>query len=514
MKKKLLESLRSLRSFIWPIYGSEHKKFIPMLVIFFLVYFNYNLLRAAKDTLIVTAPDSGAEAIPFIKVWVVLPMAFFFTYVFAKLSSKFNREKVIYIMLSIFLAFFFIFAFFLYPARDLLHPTHLAKILAHNLPTGFKGLIAIFQNWTLTLFYVMSEEWSTIISTVLIWGFANEVTSVLEAKRFYALFGLGANVATIVSGEAATHLSHHVYNPHFLFGSTAWEQSFTLISATVIFVILLIMLMFKLFVAKSSSAAPEPEPETKQTKQSFMKSFSYLAKSKYLICIAIIVVTYNMVINLIEVIWKNQVMLLYPNPSDYNSYMGQVTTAMGIFATIIAIFFSGNLLRKFTWSFTALITPIAILASGIAFFYFLLFKDFASSLTLIFGLSPLVMNVFFGSLQNCISRACKYTVFDATKEIAFIPLSPDSKRKGKAAIDGVGSRLGKSGGSVIHQTLLISCSTIAAIAPYVAGIFLIISGVWIAAAVSLGKQFNELITNNEKISIEEKNRQDKALAGS
>jgi AAA family ATP:ADP antiporter len=475
-----------------------------MFIIFFLVYFNYNLLRAAKDTLIVTAPDSGAEAIPFIKVWIVLPMAFLFTYIFTRLSNKFNREKVIYIMLSIFLIFFFIFAFFLYPARDFLHPTHLAQSLAQHLPKGFKGLIAIFQNWTLTSFYVMSEEWSTIISTVLIWGFANEVTSVSEAKRFYALFGLGANVATIVSGETATYMSKQVYNPNFLFGSTAWDQSFFIISATVIFVIVLIMCMFKFFVAKSNSE-PEKTEESESTKQSFAKSFSYLTKSKYLMCIAIIVITYNIVINLIEVIWKNQVKILYPNPSDYNSYMGQVTTVMGIMATIIALFFSSNLLRKFSWSFSALITPIAILISGLAFFYFFLFKDFTTILTITLGISPLVMNVFFGSMQNCISRACKYTLFDATKEIAFIPLSPDSKRKGKAAIDGVGSRVGKSGGSLIHQTLLISFSTISAIAPYVAMIFFAVCGIWIAAAVSLGRQFNQLVHSNEKISIEEKN---------
>ena len=84
------------RSFFWPIYRSEYKKFIPMLIIFFLISFNYNLLRVAKETIIVTAPQSGAEAIPFIKVWVMLPMAFLLTSIFSKLSNRFGREKVFY----------------------------------------------------------------------------------------------------------------------------------------------------------------------------------------------------------------------------------------------------------------------------------------------------------------------------------------------------------------------------------------------------------------------------------
>lgn len=33
------------------------------------------------------------------------------------------------------------------------------------------------------------------------WGFANDIVSVSEAKRFYPLFGLGANFALIFSGQ-------------------------------------------------------------------------------------------------------------------------------------------------------------------------------------------------------------------------------------------------------------------------------------------------------------------------
>ena len=89
-----------------------------MLAIFFLISFNYNLLRASKDSLIVTAKNSGAEAIPFIKVWVILPMAILLTFIFTRLANRFTREKVFYIMMTGFISFFFLFAFFLYPARD------------------------------------------------------------------------------------------------------------------------------------------------------------------------------------------------------------------------------------------------------------------------------------------------------------------------------------------------------------------------------------------------------------
>ena len=36
---------------------------------FFCILFNYTILRDTKDVLVVTAPGSGAEIIPFLKTW-------------------------------------------------------------------------------------------------------------------------------------------------------------------------------------------------------------------------------------------------------------------------------------------------------------------------------------------------------------------------------------------------------------------------------------------------------------
>src|SRR3990172_8535654 len=104
-----------LRGFLWPIHVSELRRFVPMFLIFFLICFNYSILRATKDALIVTAPSSGAEALPFLKVWAILPMALLFTFIFTRLSNRFTREKVFYVMMSIFIVFFLIFTFFLFP---------------------------------------------------------------------------------------------------------------------------------------------------------------------------------------------------------------------------------------------------------------------------------------------------------------------------------------------------------------------------------------------------------------
>lgn len=61
--------------------------------------------------------------------------------------------------------------------------------------------------------------------------------------------------------------------------------------------------------------------------------------------------------------------------------------------------------------------------------------------------------------------------------------------KGKAAIDVICNPLGKSGGALIQQFMIISFGSLAASTPYLGGILLVIVLLWLNAARSLDKQF-------------------------
>lgn len=487
------------RAYLWPIHGYELKKLMPMLLIFFLISFSYNVLHTMKDALVVTARGAGAEAIPFIKFWAMLPGAIFMTFLYTRLSNRFNREVVAYTILSIFLGYFFLFAFVLYPARASLHPHETIDTLQALLPAGFKGITALFRNWTFTIFYVMAELWSNIILSLLFWGFANQITRLNEAKRFYGLFGIGINISGVFAGQSTAYFSRMTFNPALPFGDDAWSQSMVILLSMVIISGVAAMILFR-WLNRSILTNPVYYDESSVKQEGEMKgklslrdSFRYLARSKYLISIAVIVISYNIVINLVEVLWKHEVKELYPNPSDYNAYMGHVKIWIGAFATFASLFISGNSIRKFGWTATAMMTPIVLLLTSVGFFAFFFMKDQPVASWSIFSqMTPLTLVVFFGSAQNVLSRAAKYTVFDSTKEMAFVPLTAESKLKGKAAIDGVCSRLGKSGGSVIHQSLLVTFYTFTASAPYVAAVLFGIILVWLGAIRVLGLKFAEI----------------------
>lgn len=484
------------RAYLWPVHRYELKKLIPMLLLFFFISFDYNVLRTLKDSLLITAKSSGAEVIPFVKVWAMFPGAILMTLLFTWLSNKYRRETVFYIILAIFLSYFFIFTFVLYPIRDLIHPHGWADAMEKILPIGFKGLVAMFRYWTFTLFYVMSELWSNIVLAMLFWGFANQVTRLGEAKRFYGLFGVGANFSGIFAGQASVFCCQYTQGASLPFGEDAWHQSLILMISLVLVGGGVAIAIFRWMNTQVLSDPRFYDPATNRTegevqgKLSLKQSFAFLLRSKYLLCIALIVVSYNLVINLTEVLWKHQVKELYPNPHDYTLYMNHIVSIIGLFATFASLFVAGNAIRKGGWTFTAMLTPAILLLTSIGFFSFFFMQG--SSAEILMGMTPLAMVVFFGSAQNVLCRAAKYSVFDATKEMSFVPLNPESKLVGKAAIDGVCSRLGKSGGSVIHQGLLITFSTFAASSPYIAAILFSIIGVWVLAVRMLGKQFNAL----------------------
>ena len=169
-EKKIL----GISAFTW-------QKIIPLGIMFFCILFNYTILRDTKDVLVVTAPGSGAEIIPFLKTWVNLPMAIGFTVIYTKLANVLSQEQLFYTCILPFIAFFWAFAFVFYPVRDMLHPTALCENLLEQMGPRFAGPIAIVRNWTYCLFYVMAELWGSVVVSVLFWGLANTVTTVDEA---------------------------------------------------------------------------------------------------------------------------------------------------------------------------------------------------------------------------------------------------------------------------------------------------------------------------------------------
>lgn len=491
-----------IRSFFWPIHNFELKKLLPMLFLFFFISFNYSILRGIKDTLVINAAGSpGAEIIPYLKLWFVIPLAIVYMLVFSKLSNTLSRERLFYVSTSPFIIFFAIFAFVLYPLKDIIH---FPELTISFLPDGF---VAMFRIWSFSLFYVMAELWGSVMLSLMFWGFANAITKVSESKRFYALFGIGANIALIVAGSVTGYFAG-IQNT-VAAGVDAMQITLNYLTGTFLLAsasILGIYWWINRYVLTDSRFYDPTQVKKKKSKpkMSLVDSFKYLGSSKYLLFIAVLVIAYGISINLIEVTWKAQVKNLMVEQhgvagaqNAYLSFMGDYFKYIGITTIFLMLFVTSNLLRMFGWTFTALVTPVVLAITGLGFFALIIFKDFFSPMVSTLGLSTLGVAVVFGTIQNVVSKAAKYSMFDPTKEMTYIPLDEESKVKGKAAIDVVGGRLGKAGGSLIQQALFL-VGPLAVVTPYIAIITFLIIAAWIYSGARLGTEFNKKNEEMEK----------------
>ncbi|CAI5991737.1 unnamed protein product, partial [Closterium sp. NIES-64] len=468
------------------------KKIIPLGIIFFCILFNYTILRDTKDVLVVTAPGSGAEIIPFLKTWVNLPMA---------------------------IGFMLLFAFVIYPLRHVLHPTAFAEHLLSVMGPRFMGPISILRNWSFCLFYVMAELWGSVVVSVLFWGFANQICTVDEAKQFYPLFGLGANVALIFSGRTVKYFS--ALRGQLPPGVDGWGISLQGMMSIVVAFGLVICGVYWWVDRNVVNDPSLPKGTGKKKvrpggldwgikskpKMSMGESMKFLLSSRYVRDLAMLVVAYGISINLVEVTWKSKIKAQFPNPNDYSSFMGDFSSMTGI-VTFAMMLLSRVIFRKYGWGTAALITPTVLLLTGVAFFGLVLCGGPLTPALASIGMTPLLAAVYVGAAQNIFSKSAKYSLFDPCKEMAYIPLDEETKVKGKAAIDVVCNPLGKSGGALIQQFLIFAFGSLANSTPYLGAILLGIVVAWLAAARSLDAQFTPLAAEElqEKKAEAEENK--------
>ncbi len=493
----LTQDFSKWRRRLWPFHRSEIKKLLPLVLIKFLISLAYCILTNLKEGLVVTAEGSGAEVIPVLKGWVVLPAAFVMAIVYSKLSHVLKKKTLFYTVLGGFLTAIFLYGFILYPNAEFFTPTASSDWLLQKLGTKYSHWIAIYRNWIHSLLFLTAELWGAVVILLMFWGFANDVTNVSEAKRSYNMYIAAGDVAAFSTGPIVCFIIKKLNIFPYIFTVQ------TLLSITILigFVIMWIYWWVNKNVIDHMRIQKAPSNPKIKEKVTLLDGFKLISKSPYLLGIAVLVIGYGLCMTLIEVSWKANVKLLYPKAADFQIFTSKVMSSVGFIAFIISMFFGTNIIRRFGWRFSALISPVLVGGTGILFFVALMFKDYLSIFTGLLGITPLTFIVFLGAFQNVSSKVTKYAFFDPTKEMAYIPLSQKEKVRGKAAIEVVGSRLGKSGASWIQIVFLdlFGSGSILSISNLLVPIIVLTTVCWIYSVNHLGKEFSEKTTTPAKI---------------
>jgi AAA family ATP:ADP antiporter len=443
---------KSLKNFLWPIHRKEHRVFLPLALINFCVLFNYTVLRNLKDALLITAEESGAEVIGFVKTWFILPSSLMLTFVLGSLSLKVRRSHLFVMILAPFLAFFFVFGQWIYPNLSLIQISpEWVKSLKVQYP-HFQWIFPIVGNWALVLFYILSELFGSASICYGFWLLANASTRLDQAKRFYPFFGIIGNIALFLAGALTERTSSLISEvPEKIVSYQTLIITFFGLLAIVLSYFLWFLALRNQTDPKNASPTLPDVSEKLSSKQSF---YQILKKSPVIRYLILLVFAYGCCINLAELTWKHKIHLLYPNFVDYNQYMGAYTQRIGLLSLFLPLL-GGFLLRKIGWLKVALITPSVLGLTGFGFFIANLFPSLSTFFGQLMGVSSLEFLVLSGSWLTIFSKSSKYALFDPTKEMVYIPLSNELKKKGKAAVDLAGTRFGKGVSSFYQQIFLI-----------------------------------------------------------
>ncbi len=439
---------------VFPITREERKKVFLLLVLKFLISFVYCILTSLKDTILVTAKYSAAEVIPIIKGSLIFPISVVVLLLYTKLNNHLKQTTLFYGTVLFFFTFILLYGFVLYPNADGVSPHAKADLLSACTGGKYLHWIAVFRHWIHVLFFILAELWGQFVLMVLYWSFVNNVCNIYDAKRFYALFIAAGDVALIVTAPLILAYTKKYKHIGFLFT----------VQALLVYVALLCLLIIGIYtwanrIVQPNTGGTNPSVSNKKLRLSLWDSLKHVASSRYLMGLGTMMVACSLSINLVEGTWKSYLKEVFNKSSDYQIFTSQISFWTGVLALVTSLFFSGSILRKIGWKATARIAPITIGIMGCLFFFLsyartnlgLLSHGMSSKLALYLAI--------FGGIQNMAAKVVKYTFYDKTTQMAYIPLDPESKVKGKAAVDMLGSRLGKAGSSWLQIILLELCHT-------------------------------------------------------
>lgn len=452
--------------------------------------------------IITTVSSAGAEIVPFLKIFGIIPGVFLVTFFYLKLCKFLKRNQIFYVMVGSFLGYFFIFSFVLYPNNEFFALSRLGTFLESVLPLGWKGFAMMVRYWHVSCFYVLCEIWSSAIMFVLFWGFMNETTSMAEATIAYPFYNISGNLAAFVAGYIVKLLlSTEIDFGLFSSQGQICDCFFLNIFLCMFMGIFAIFFFRYLSLSKSESsrienkkALNDKKPKVKKEKYGFFKSFTLVLKSRYLFCLLVLVFAYNAVFIWHDTLWDQTVKDYFnSNPKDMLNCHAKVLMIKGVISTILALL-TPILIRCCGWRKVALITPFVLFLSSLVFFPLVYLQGnlvVQGAFYEYLAVDLMFFLVWLGGVQNAFIRGSKYSLYDTTKEMVFIPLSTEEKRQSKVVVDGIASRLGKSSGSVILVVLLSVCSSLKETIPYLLVLSLVITIAWLYSVVVLDREVKQ-----------------------
>ena len=424
----------------------EVKKYALLGFIFGLIIATYWTLRPIRDSIFFGTV--GVDYQPFAK-YLSLATVLILVMIYGKLVDKLSRDKVFYLLVSVYAVGAFIFS-----------------ILLSNPSYGIPNTITSpsrILGWT---WYVFVESIGTLF-VPLFWAFATDVSTKDSAKRGFPFIALCAQMGNILGPWL-------LRATRFGFKNSA---PIVAIAGGLLIGIGTLVWIFMIVTPKS-----EFHPVAKKTpseKPGFFEGLKLLVTKSYLLGIFMFMLAYETIVTIVDFIFKQQVSATFAAEALRSNYMANIAVITGLVSFFCLLFGVSNIQRKLGMR-TSLITLPIIMIGGIAVWWF-------------------IPTLFVTGIIIIIFKGLNYAVNQPSIKQLYIPTSEDARYKAQAWIEAFGSRGSKTIGSTINNLKLplsnyFGATTGLMVFMSVASItaFSLLS-LWIAIAFFISKQYNKAI---------------------
>lgn len=275
----------------------------------------------------------------------------------------------------------------------------------------FRGLLATGWEPLTYVLYVWVAVYG-ILATAQFWAFANYLYDPRQAKRIFAILGVGATAGGIVGGYITQY------------GATILgTENLMLLCCGLLFIG--IILTWYLWRERRDAIleAAKAQRFKRAKSEKTDGSFRLIWESRYLKLIMAIIAVSIVISTVVDNQFSFVVEENIPTKDEKTAFFGQFFTYLGWAAFITQFLFTGRLLRRFGVAATMMILPMAtFLGSGL------------------FVLMPLLST---GLLVKIADGSFRYTTHKAALELLYLPVPIAIKNRTKTFIDVFTDRFSK-----------------------------------------------------------------------
>jgi AAA family ATP:ADP antiporter len=411
-------------------------------------------MKNLKETIVITNPELGIKAIPFLRTWVLVPATILFVKGYAVLSTRYSQPKVIYIILSAFLSYYLLFIFALYPNDEAIRLSSVANFVI-GISDQLKPIGELIRFWSFSLYYCISEAWGTLVILILFWGTCNRSNTLEQAKRFYCLLLIITNLSGVFASQVTMGIANGIIKGVIFPDLDRWGailSSVTLVACLIITVMMgLFYAFFNYILNTNEREATRHHVPLSKKEMSLVNVIKFISTDRRYWPLAFMVFAYFFCSGLMEIYWQYYLHKIYPSSIDFNEYLNKTTLIISISSTVLTIVTASNILRKFSWKLIALIPPVLLFIPLSLLIYNVTFNQY----------SPDYYDycVLFATGYYVLSKVCKFTFFDFSKEIATVEFSYNEQIKLKTVVDGIIPRISKTSESLFLQSLILTIGT-------------------------------------------------------